>query len=471
MDKTELSVESLAEELAKRLDEIEKVRRENHLLSQNAQRNAELLRSSTELSNKSTQELRKEKRRAESAAKAKSQFLANMSHEIRTPLTSIVGYTDLMLEADGLPVLPEVYVDHLETIRRNGRHLLSILNDILDVSKIEAGRVEAERLPVSLLEIVDDVLSVMRQTASNKGIGFDVSYAGKVPATIQTDPTRLRQVLMNLIGNAIKFTEQGGVRLAIEFLGSQEDHMSPALQFAVSDTGVGLSPAACDRIFDAFSQADASTTREFGGTGLGLTICKQLAALLGGDVIVESIEGHGSTFTLTIDAGAIAGTCLVDATVREADDEPAAGPSTVTFLDGIRQSGARGRVLLVEDGADNRKLISLTLEKGGFEVTCAENGAVGVEVALVASAEGEPFDLILMDMQMPVLDGYGATKKLREAGYERPIIALTAHAMRGDREKCIAAGCDDFATKPLDRRELMMTLISHMTKVDQNDQI
>ncbi|MBW2279415.1 MAG: response regulator [Deltaproteobacteria bacterium] len=470
MDKTERSAETLAQELAERLEEIKRIRKENLLLSQNAKRNAELLRSTTELSNKSTQELRKAKRRAETAVKAKSQFLANMSHEIRTPLTAIVGYTDLMLEGEDLPALPQVYVEHLETIRRNGRHLLTILNDILDVSKIEAGRVDAERLPVSLQEIVDDVLGVMRQAASNKGIGFDVSYTGKVPVTIQTDPTRLRQVLMNLIGNAIKFTEQGGVRLAIEFLGSG-DGESPMLQFAVADTGVGLSPAACDRIFDAFSQADASTTREFGGTGLGLTICKQLAGILGGDVSVESIEGHGSTFTLTIDAGAIATTCLVDPTVHAAEEVATEGPSTATFLDGIKHSGTRGRVLLVEDGPDNRKLISLTLEKGGFEVTCAENGAIGVEMALVASAEAEPFDLILMDMQMPVLDGYGATQKLREAGYTRPIIALTAHAMRGDREKCLEAGCDDFATKPLDRRELMLTLMSHMTKVDQNDQI
>jgi Amt family ammonium transporter len=453
--------EPTREELLAMLVEL---RKESQLLSRSAERNAELLRSTTSLSAKSTQELRKAKRRAESAARAKTQFLANMSHEIRTPLTAIVGYTDLMLEDADIPDLPDICREYLETIRRNGQHLLRILNDILDVSKIEAGRIEAERIPVSRHEIIEDVVAVMRQAASTKGIGFDIHYVGEVPVTIQTDPTRLRQVLMNLVGNAIKFTEQGGVRLSIEFHDAPDS--GPVLQFAVSDTGVGLSPAACERIFDAFSQADASTTREFGGTGLGLTICKQLAALLGGDVIVESIEGRGSTFTLTIDAGPIATTCLVDPENESAEVEEGVehDPTAATLLTRMRESGTPGRILLVEDGEDNRKLISITLRKSGLEVECAENGAVGVEAALRALRDGDPFDVILMDMQMPVLDGYGATAKLRESGYDRPIVALTAHAMRGDREKCIAAGCDDFATKPINRKELMTTLLSYLQK-------
>jgi signal transduction histidine kinase/CheY-like chemotaxis protein len=457
MSEQELTREELLALLAE-------LRHDNQSLSRNAQRNAELLRSTTELSAKTTHELRKAKRRAEAAARAKSQFLANMSHEIRTPLTAIVGYTDVMLEDDDVPDLPDVCTEHLETIRRNGRHLLRILNDILDVSKIEAGRLDAERIQVSRREIIDDVVSVMHQASADKGIGFDVHYNGQVPKTIQTDPTRLRQVLMNLVGNAIKFTDQGGVRLAIEFHDDLEGR--PVLQFAVSDTGVGLSPAACERIFDAFSQADASTTREFGGTGLGLTICKQLAALLGGDVVVESIEGHGSTFTLTIEVGAIARTCLVDPETESHEVEAVVDedPSTATFFKEIRESGQAGRILLVEDGADNRKLISITLKKGGFEVECAENGAVGIDVALQAVRENDPFDVILMDMQMPVLDGYAATTKLREDGYDRPIVALTAHAMRGDREKCIEAGCDDFATKPIDRKALMGTLLAQIRK-------
>ncbi len=453
--------EPTREELLAMLVEL---RKESQLLSRSAERNAELLRSTTSLSARSTQELRKAKRRAEAAARAKTQFLANMSHEIRTPLTAIVGYTDLMLEDADIPDLPDVCREHLETIRRNGQHLLRILNDILDVSKIEAGRVDAERIHVSRREIIDDVVAVMRQASAEKGIGFDIHYTGEVPVTIQTDPTRLRQALMNLVGNAIKFTEQGGVRLAIEFHDTPDT--GPVLQFAVSDTGVGLSPAACERIFDAFSQADASTTREFGGTGLGLTICKQLAALLGGDVIVESIEGHGSTFTLTIDAGPIASTCLVDPENEVTEAEPVVeeDPTTATFLKLIRESGRPGRILLVEDGEDNRKLISLTLQRGGLEVECAENGAIGVEAALRALRENDPFDVILMDMQMPVLDGYGAAARLREEGYDGPIVALTAHAMRGDREKCIAAGCDDFATKPINRKELMTTLLSYLQK-------
>jgi signal transduction histidine kinase/CheY-like chemotaxis protein/transposase-like protein len=410
------------------------------------------------------QQLQQRSAEAEAASVAKSQFLANMSHEIRTPLTAIVGYTDLMIEEGDLAKAPPSRVGYVEALRRNGQHLLTILNDILDLSKIEAGKIEVERILVSPQQIVEDVVGVMRQVAANKRIGFDVGYEGKVPAEVRTDPTRLRQILMNLVGNAVKFTDEGGVRLVIQLADSGSER--PLLRFSVSDTGVGLSPEARTSIFRAFSQADASTTRRYGGTGLGLTISKRLAELLGGDLQVESIPNRGSTFSLTIDPGPRDQLRLIDpkAETVEEEEEKVDGPSTLKFLEKVREEGPHPKVLLVEDGPDNQRLISFTLKRCGFDVSIAENGLQGVEQALGARDSGEPYDVILMDMQMPVLDGYEATRKLREEDYDGPIIALTAHAMKGDREKCLAAGCDDFSIKPVDRRTLVEMILSYAQK-------
>ena len=444
----------------------ENLRRELRLVSENAKTTANILRSTVTLTNQATSELRQAKRKAEAAALAKTRFLANMSHELRTPMTAILGYTETLLEEGDLEQAPPQRIEQLNTLKRNGRHLMHILNDILDLSKIEAGAIDVELVWVSPFEVLADVEALLRNTAESKGIALDFSYHGSIPSKIYTDPTRLRQILMNLCGNAVKFTERGGVRVVTQLDPQNSGARDGRLRVAVSDTGCGLSPEASQRIFDAFSQADASTTRRFGGTGLGLTISKQLAELLHGDIEAESIEGHGSTFSVTIASGPLDGVPLItdpnsyDPTPTE-EEERDATENTARFLERLKGQGPGVSVLLVEDGEDNRRLISFTLKKAGFEVAQAEHGQRGVELALGALAEGHPFDVILMDMQMPVMDGYQATAKLREEGMSTPIIALTAHAMSGDRERCLEAGCDDFATKPIERKPLIQLILRY----------
>ncbi len=391
---------------------------------------------------------------AEVANASKSEFLANMSHEIRTPMTAILGFSENLLDPD---LSESDRLNAINTIRRNGKHLLSIINDILDLSKIEAGKLEMECTRCSPLEMLADVKSLMRVRAEAKGLAFDVEYAGPVPETIQSDPTRLRQILINLLGNAIKFTETGGVRVAA--LCVNDEDRGARMQFDVIDTGVGMTAEQLARLFQPFTQADTSTTREFGGTGLGLTISKRLAEMLGGDITVESEPGKSSTFRLTVAAGPLDNVRIFDS------------PAEAEILKTERQdkaSAARAaeqldcRILLAEDGPDNQRLISFILKKAGAAVTVAENGKVALDRALAARDEGNPFDVILMDMQMPVLDGYQATRQLRSRGYAALIIALTAHAMAGDREKCLEAGCDDYAAKPIDRRKLIEKIASHL---------
>ena len=409
-------------------------------------------------------QLRKAKHKAEAASKAKSEFLANMSHELRTPMTAILGYTDILLEGETGGLESEERLVHLGTLKRNGQHLMRLLTDILDFSKIEAGKIDIERLRASPYEIVADLQAVMRPSADERGVGFDVASIGKIPATIETDPTRLRQILMNLVGNAIKFTEEGGVRVLVRV--TDQDQPEPKMLFSVSDTGPGLSPEAREQVFEVFSQADASTTRRYGGTGLGLTISRQLARLLGGDLVVESIEGQGCTFNVTIDVGPLEGVEMLDTPIQlgpdlDRNDEPT---DTSTFLKRVRETRPSARVLLVEDGEDNRRLFTLALTQAGFQVETAEDGRVGLEAALASRTAEEPFDVILMDMQMPVMDGYEATQRLRSSGWTGSILALTAHAMAGDRDRCIEAGCDDFETKPVSRRLLVTRILNLLAK-------
>jgi signal transduction histidine kinase/ActR/RegA family two-component response regulator len=452
-----------------RVQTVRNLRKELRLVTQNAKNTGSILRSTVALTNEAASELRQAKRKAEAAALAKTRFLANMSHELRTPMTAILGYTETLLEDGDLSQAPKSRIDHLNTLQRNGHHLMRILNDILDLSKIEAGGIDVERVSMSPFEILADIESLMRNTALEKGIGLDFAYEGDIPARIESDPTRLRQILMNLVGNAVKFTEQGGVRVVTTRVSPDEDNEQ--LRFTVSDTGCGLAPEALARIFDAFAQADLSTTRRFGGTGLGLTISRQLAELLDGDIKVESIEGQGSTFTLTITTGPLQGVHMV----TDAQD-PGTMPSliqereeaAIDFAERILELGREIQILLVEDGEDNRRLIAHILNRVGFTVVATENGAEGVRAALEARDAGQPFDLILMDMQMPVLDGYEATQRLREERMQTPVIALTAHAMTGDRERCLEAGCDAFATKPIDRRELIELILDYFPKPESS---
>lgn len=402
----------------------------------------------------SNQKLEEAKDEAEETNRAKSRFLASMSHEIRTPLTAILGYTDLMLKSD---LEERERLRHLQAIRRNGQHLLELINDVLDISKIEAGEMTVELLECSPWQLVREVRSLFRPQALAKGLAFEIEADGPLPEHIQSDPVRLRQILLNLVGNAIKFTETGGVRLTVRMEEAAALEGYVRLRFDVIDTGIGMTREEQGSVFKPFRQASASTTRVFGGTGLGLTISRRLARMLGGDITVRSVPGEGSTFSLTVDAGRLDDGKLLEGPLRTETTE-----LSVAVTDKWWSRRIGGRILLAEDGVDNRRFISAVLQQVGAEVTLVENGRQAVDSILEARDLGQPFDAVLMDMQMPVLDGYEAVRLLREAGYQGRVVALTAYAMSGDREKCLAAGCDDFVSKPVDVEQFIAALARHV---------
>ncbi|PKL78728.1 MAG: hypothetical protein CVV27_02875 [Candidatus Melainabacteria bacterium HGW-Melainabacteria-1] len=384
-------------------------------------------------------------RALEAATDAKSQFLANMSHEIRTPLGALLGFADLLHE----PRLSEGdRLNYSLIIRRNGEHLLSLLNDLLDLSKIEAGKLTIECIAFGLAPLLGDLAALMRVRAQEAGLGFDIELQGPVPDRIYTDPTRLRQILLNLIGNAIKFTESGAVRL---ILSCEDGHV----QFAVTDSGIGMSPEQVRRLFRPFEQADPSMTRRFGGTGLGLAISRDLAEALGGKLSVNSIQGHGSTFCFSLPAD-------VPADVSWIHHLPETLTPSLVLATPAQLSGT---VLLAEDGVDNQLYVTTLLRRRGLEVAVAENGQIAIEMALAAQQAGKAFDVILMDMQMPLVDGYSATAFLREQGYAGPIVALTAHAMAGESERCLAVGCDAYLSKSVPRQELIEQVARYVQAV------
>jgi two-component system, chemotaxis family, CheB/CheR fusion protein len=390
-------------------------------------------------------ELDQARREADSASRSKSEFVANMSHEIRTPMTAILGYADVL----AAHLLDEDDLHCVETIRRNGRFLLEIINDILDLSKIEAGRLDMNFERIRVDSLVNDILAMMRLRAVEKGLILDARFVGLLPETIESDPRRLRQILINLIGNGIKFTDHGSVRLSITF-----DADRSQIVFEVADTGIGISEDLQARLFRPFTQADASVTRHYEGTGLGLAITRRLAEMLGGEISVTSAIHQGSTFRVTVGTGSLDSIPLVEPELVEEASTPAPG---VPHLPGCR-------VLVVDDRSEIRFLAKQFIEKSGAAVELAVDGNDALLAIDRAEHREEPFDVVLLDMQMPVKDGYTTARELRAQGFRQPIIAVTAHAMQGDRERCLEVGCNDYTPKPLEPRRLLELVARYCRK-------
>jgi len=318
----------------------------------------------------------------------------------------------------------------------------------LDLSKVEAGKMQVESIPFSPRQLVEDVQTLLSQQAREKGLAFTVQYESLLPENIHSDPTRLRQILINLIGNAVKFTAQGSVTVRVSC--PKPESIRPELEFEIVDTGVGLSPEQQQRLFQPFAQADLATTRRHGGTGLGLAISKKMAQLLGGDITVESAPDSGSSFRLVIGTGSLTGVRLLtqDREPVVTTQEPSQRSIPIDYLQGVR-------VLLAEDGRDNQQLLSMILRRAGADVVIAEDGQQALDLMLIAKAEQFAYDILITDMQMPVMDGYGLARALRSLELTLPIVALTAHAMMGDRQQCLNAGCDEYLPKPIDKWALL----------------
>lgn len=404
-------------------------------------------------------ELKQAQEAALAASQSKSEFLANMSHEIRTPLTAILGYADLLKHDPDFSASLQKRDQAVNTIQEAGNHLLTVINDILDLSKIEAQKVQLDYTDTQVFHILDHIESLLRPPATEKGVELVTRIQNPIPDLIKSDPTRLRQILMNLVGNAVKFTERGQIQLIVELSKQGETSF---LQFDIQDTGPGMSATQAEKIFNAFSQADTSVTRQHGGTGLGLVISRKLARLMDGEVsLVWTEQGTGTCFRLVLPIETLEETRFITSRLQE--DPPGAEqklpPETLKLPEGTR-------ILLAEDGPDNQRLISFLLKKKGAEVDVADNGVIALQKFQEAEQAGNPYHVLLSDMQMPEMDGYTLASTLREAGAKLPIVALTAHAMSEDRQKCLDAGCDDYLSKPVNSKVLAKTIMHWVTVQD-----
>ena len=429
----------------------EALRQSEGLLDLRVRERTEELEVATDALRLSSVELEAACEAAFASTQAKASFLANMSHEVRTPMVAILGYADILLD----PKLPQTDQDAaLQGIRRNGSHLLQIINDILDLSKVEAGRIALDVIAYSPWQVALEVVSALEPRANELSVSLKLEATSPLPAVALIDPTRVRQVLMNLVSNAIKFSGSGAKVVLRMGMSRGESSEAKQLLLEVEDWGHGMTPDQMGQLFIAFQQADSSTTRRFGGTGLGLSISRRLVEVMEGTISVRSVPDQGSCFTV-----------VLPITTHDAEETwiYPADLGTITTRDPKQDNplvhpALSGRVLLVEDSPDNRRVLMYYLSRMGLNTETAENGRIGVEKAL-----GGGFDVILMDMQMPELDGYGAASALRRSGFEVPIVALTAHAMTGDREKCYRAGCSGYLTKPVDVAALYEELAHHLT--------
>ncbi len=393
---------------------------------------------------RTTARIQSDLRRADEARIAnqmKSEFLANMSHEIRTPLGSIIGYSEAALSPGQSR---NERMDGIRTIHRNGIHLLSLINEILDLSKVEAGKLDMEIMPVSLFEILQDVKNVACVKLQEKKLRCGLNYKYPLPAMINTDPIRLKQILLNLVNNAIKFTSKGHIYINVWCVQQEEK-----IYISIEDTGIGISAEQADKIFDAFTQADKSTTRKYGGTGLGLTLSRRLSKMLGGDITLESTPGQGSTFTVSVETGPLNKEHFIHQDNQVDMESLPQAANEMPVLE--------GRVLLVDDVEDNQKLVSFFIRKTGAQVDVAANGQQALDMMQFAK-----YDLVLMDMQMPVMDGVDATREIRSRKFKVPVVMLTANAYAKDRLECEQAGANGFMTKPTSTSQINEVLINYL---------